>query len=220
MKAVSFPRAVLFDWDNTLIDSWSLIGHAMNETLKAFGQKPWTNNEVEARARASMRDSFPALFGAEWQEAARYYTESYAAIHLDHLRPLTGAEGLLRRLHEKGTYCAIVSNKRGHFLRAESEILGWNRFLHTLVGAGDSEKDKPAPEHAFAALAPSGSLDVSNVWFVGDTDIDLRCGHNIGAIPILVRPQAPQAEEFQGIEPFLAFSDCSALEEYLITLDV
>ena len=36
------PRAILFDWDNTLADNWAAIHGAMNATLVAMGQAPWT----------------------------------------------------------------------------------------------------------------------------------------------------------------------------------
>ena len=57
------PRAVVFDWDNTLIDSWHAIQDAQNYTLEAFGLQPWTLEETRQRVRGSMRDSYPTLFG-------------------------------------------------------------------------------------------------------------------------------------------------------------
>src|SRR4029079_2421978 len=36
------PRAVLFDWDNTLVDNWATITEAFNATLTAMGHRPWT----------------------------------------------------------------------------------------------------------------------------------------------------------------------------------
>ncbi|PPR65951.1 MAG: hypothetical protein CFH03_00782, partial [Alphaproteobacteria bacterium MarineAlpha3_Bin2] len=36
------PRAILFDWDNTLVDSWPTIIDALNVTLEAYGKTPWT----------------------------------------------------------------------------------------------------------------------------------------------------------------------------------
>lgn len=217
---LSKPRALLFDWDNTLIDSWKLIGLSMNKTLVAFGKSPWSSEEIEAKTRLSMKDSFPSLFGTAWEEAAKYYTDTYASLHLDQLVPLIGAEELLQYLKGIGCYIGIVSNKRGHFLRAEAEKLGWMPYLDQLVGAGDTPQDKPSPVHAHAALAPSGSIDCSNVWFVGDTDVDLRCGLNIGAKRVLMRPDAPVLGEFQEIEPELYFASCLAIREYLLRLDV
>ena len=38
---ISLPRAVLFDWDNTLIDSGVTIHEAMNAALLAMGNDTW-----------------------------------------------------------------------------------------------------------------------------------------------------------------------------------
>ena len=53
------PKAVIFDWDNTLIDSWSAIHDAQNHTFAQFGMRPWTMDEIRRRVRGSMRDSYP-----------------------------------------------------------------------------------------------------------------------------------------------------------------
>ena len=57
------PRAVIFDWDNTLIDSWAVIEASVNVTLEAMGHQPWTPEEIRDRVRHSLRNAFPPLFG-------------------------------------------------------------------------------------------------------------------------------------------------------------
>jgi hypothetical protein len=63
------PRAILFDWDNTLVDAWGTIQLALNAALTAMGQSAWTMEETRVRVRASLRDSFPRMFGDRWPEA-------------------------------------------------------------------------------------------------------------------------------------------------------
>ena len=60
---LKMPRAVLFDWDNTLVNTWPTIIECYHDTFTALGQKPWTGDEVRARAHGSLRDHFPKLFG-------------------------------------------------------------------------------------------------------------------------------------------------------------
>ena len=89
------PRAILFDWDNTLIDSWGCIQAAMNATLRAMGHGEWDLEETKRRVAQSLRDSFPELFGTRWQEARDVFYRTFSAIHLDHLAPLPGAAEML-----------------------------------------------------------------------------------------------------------------------------
>ena len=47
------PRAILFDWDNTLVDSWGTIHEALVRTFTADGPAAWTLAETKARVRSA-----------------------------------------------------------------------------------------------------------------------------------------------------------------------
>jgi len=177
---------VLFDWDNTLVDNWAVVRAALNHTLVAFGREPWTVEETRRRVARSARDSFPALFGARWEEARALFYETFAATHLDSLSPRAGAAAMLYSLSAAGLYLAVVSNKRGDFLRQEAQHLGWQRYFAALVGAMDAREDKPALAPVELALEASGIAPGPAVWFVGDAAIDIECARNAGCTAILV----------------------------------
>lgn len=212
------PKAILFDWDNTLVDSWPIIHDALCTTFKAFGRTPWTLEETRKRTRKSMRDRFPDLFGEEWEEAAEVFYARYGAIHTENLRPLEGAEEMLAELSHDGIYLAIVSNKTGKYLRIEAENLGWTGYLGQIIGANDALKDKPAVEPVAMALKRSGIDPGQDVWFAGDADIDLECAHNAFCVPILVRENAPEPGEFNSHPPDHYFDGCQSLCNFVRNL--
>lgn len=179
------PKAVIFDWDNTLVNTWPLIHNALHETLVHYGQTPWTLDETKERVAHSLRDSFPVLFGDKWEEAGKYYQAAYQRDHLVKLEVLPLAEDLLRLLHDKGVYMAVVSNKKGHNLRKEVAHLGWEKYFAKLVGSADAANDKPHRDPVDMALEGSGLSGGEDVWFVGDTTIDLECAKNTGCVPVL-----------------------------------
>ena len=205
------PRALLFDWDNTLVDSWPVIHEALTRTFRAFGREPWTFEETRVRVRKSMRDSFPVLFGARWEEAAAKFHDIFRSIHLDKISPFPGVESALAELRESGVYLGVVSNKNGDILRAEAAHLGWQHYFGRLVGALDAALDKPAPEPVDLALSGSGIRRGPEVWLAGDADIDLECARNAGCVPVLLREEAPQPGEFEGFGPTLYLAGCQAL---------
>jgi phosphoglycolate phosphatase len=204
------PRALLFDWDNTLVDTWASIHHALDITLRAMGQEPWTLEQTQARVRASARESFPVWFGERADEATEIFYRAFEAEHLLALRERQGAGDMLRALADDGQfYMAVVSNKRGHLLRREAEHLGWSAYFRRLVGANDAARDKPATEAVDLALADSGLRPGAEIWFVGDTDIDMTCAVNAGCLPVLLRPAPPGTDEFPTAAPRLHVTDCA-----------
>ena len=212
------PQAIIFDWDNTLIDSWHAILDAQNYTLVAFGLEPWTLEETRLRVRGSMRDSFPALFGARWREAGEVFYRRFTERHMQMLQPLPGAAALLEELHASGLYLAVVSNKKGDYLRKEAAHLGWQRFFGRIVGAFDAARDKPAADPVHLALDGSGIPPGDSVWFAGDADIDLECASNAGCVPVLLREMKPEPGEFDPHVPAVHVKCCLELSKILRTL--
>jgi len=215
MTVIAKPRALIFDWDNTLVDSWACLTVAINRTLVHMGHGEWSAEEVKERVALSMRDAFPALFGDRWTEARDVFTRSFAEIHLDYLKELPGRSQLLQSLAAEGLWLAVVSNKRGSFLRDEAEVLGWNKLFAQLVGAGDAERDKPDPAPVHLALAGSGIAPGPDVWFLGDNLVDLQCAVNAGCVPVLLRQEDPKAGELEPAPPRYHLRDGGELLELL-----
>ena len=204
------PKALLFDWDNTLVDTWPCIGKATNITRQAFGLEPWTSAEMRVHVAGSLRDTFPKIYGARWEEARETYLKAFAAIHLDMLQALHSAEQLLRAAGAAGIYLGVVSNKTGSYLRAEASHLGWTGLFGKLVGAQDAERDKPHPAPVHMALAGSGIAAGPEVWFIGDAPIDAACGKAAGCTTIGVGPEAWDTPKADHHVP-----DCGALAALL-----
>ncbi len=212
------PRAVIFDWDNTLVDSWPVIQDALNTTFRVYGLPEWDMVETRTKVRKSTRDSFPGLFGDVWEDAVKVFYDSYEEIHAAAVQPAAGAQDLLETLSGQGIYLGVVSNKRGDYLRKEADNLDWSRHFGTLVGAMDAERDKPDPAPVHMALKSGGIPAGPDVWFVGDADIDLNCAVNAGCVPVLVRAQTPATDEFKEHPPVNYFENCQQLCNFLQTM--
>ncbi len=204
------PRAIIFDWDNTLVDSWGTIHDALNFLMAAMDKPLWTLAETRDRVRLSLRNAFPAIFGERWEEARQIYLDRFRVIHLDRLTPLPGREAMLRGLAADGRYLAVVSNKTGAVLRAEAEHIGWSPLFGNIVGAGDAHTDKPHSAPVELALRPSGIKPGPDVWFVGDTAVDMECAIAAGCVPVLLGEIEADAA-FAQFPPVLTFADDVAL---------
>lgn len=204
------PRALLFDWDNTLVDSWETIHEALVVTFTAMGQTPWTLQETKLRVAKSLRDSFPVLFGARWNEAQKLYLDAFTAIHLERLKAVEGAGEMLATLAGSDFYLGVVSNKTGAVLRREAEHLAWTPHFKRLVGAGDARLDKPHAAPVLLALEGSG-IACDETWYVGDTALDMECARNAGCCGVLLGARALEEESFARFPPDLHIADCAEL---------
>jgi phosphoglycolate phosphatase len=180
------PKAVIFDWDNTLVDTWPLIQAAIDKTMIDMGREPWGLEKVRNNVHKSMRESFPEIFGNDWQKAGEIYKSTYRAIHLDQIQLLSGALELIKKLAELEILQFIVSNKIGTTLRKEAAKIGIDKQFFSMIGSMDSDADKPSRKPVDLALMGS-SLDPKKdeIWFVGDTITDVECAYNSGCRPII-----------------------------------
>ena len=121
---------------------------------------------------------------------------------------MPGAREMIETLAARDLFLGVVSNKTNYLLKAEVEHLGWEPHFGSVI-------DKPAPDPVHLALEGSGLTAGGNVWFVGDTDVDLQTAVAAGCTPVLVRPEAPADGEFAGHEPALHVLGCAEFMEYL-----
>lgn len=196
------PRAVIFDWDNTLVNTWPIIHDALNKTFMELDKPLWDFEQTKARVRKSMRDSFPEIFGENWQKAGAMYQANYRASHLERLEELPLARSVIEEVKKLGIYSVIVSNKRGENLRKEAEHIGWSGLFDNITGADDAMRDKPFADPVNLALSGSGITTGGDVWFIGDSEIDLECAKNTGCTAILYGEDARNNKDYTATHYF------------------
>ncbi len=178
------PRVLLYDWDNTLVDGWAGITGALNAVFNAFAMPEWSVADTRARVRVSLRDSFPAMFGDEWERARDIFYAALEEQHLRHVRPMLGAADALAA--GAAWPQGVVSNKAGRYLRAEVVHLGWSGHFGAVVGAGDAAADKPDPAPILLALDRLGHRADHSVWYLGDTALDMATARAAGVTAVLI----------------------------------
>lgn len=187
------PDLILFDWDNTLLDTTPVLYKAYCELSKYFDIPKCTMEEYQQKTGQSLRETFPDLFGNRWEEAKNIFLTVYQKYHLECLTVFPKAKELLDFCSQ---FCkmGVVSNKTSHILQKEIEVLGWNKYFVAIVGAGDAEKDKPAPEPVYLAIKKCDS-PVKTIWFVGDGDSDVKCARSSGCCPVRISSTLKDGED-------------------------
>jgi phosphoglycolate phosphatase len=213
---MSGPVAILWDWDNTLVDGWAAIEAGLNAAFRAFSLPEWDRAQVLGNVRKSLRESFPPLFGADWESARDIFYAEVRATHLAVLAPMPGAAAALAAAGRVAPQ-AVVSNKQGPLLRAEAAHLGWDGHFGALVGAGDAARDKPDAAPLLMALGALGIPASDAVWYVGDTVLDMQAARAAGCRAVLLGDAAHDGGVVAAA-PDLVFADGHALEAHLLSL--
>ena len=212
------PSVILFDWDNTLVDSWQIIHAALAETFLAMGKKPWSLEETQKRVQKSLRDSFPSLFGEKWHDAADVFYKAFEKRHIQNLKPMPHAHEMLIRASQLVDVLGVISNKTGKYLRQEVKHLEWDKHFIDVIGAGDADYDKPnaAPINLF--MQKNAIAGKSVIWYVGDSDIDIETAKNSGCIPILINKEKKRIGKSGNIPNQVSLSSCRDLATLLETM--
>ena len=128
------------------------------------------------------------------------------------------AETMLSRISACIPILGVVSNKTGNLLRKEATHLKWDRFFLELIGAGDASRDKPSPAPVELFLQNNGLKIISDIWYVGDANIDMETARNSGCLAVLLHANCPELSNFGEFLPEIALSGCEELAALVETL--
>ena len=209
------PKAVLFDWDSTLVDSLPLVHAALNHTLIKYNSSPWSIEDTKIKIHQSFRDHFPTLFPENWAEVVKAFRNHYLEINID-LKPFPVAVEVLQLLKERGIYTALISNKRGDILRDELTRLNLQDYFGKVIGSEDLSQDKPHPITVQAALESTDIIpDHHPVWFVGDSVTDMETAYNTNCIPVFCGSDDHEGERYAHCRPKILFANHQDLLAHL-----
>ena len=170
-------RAVLWDLDGVLIDSYEVWFHLLNQTSRAFGG-------IEI-SRQVMRDGWGQGIDADvrrWfphktvAETEAYYHAHFME-HATHLRVDPDAGAVIAELRRRGTHQALITNTPSGLAW---EILAASKLeLDDVVGGTDVPNAKPAPDMVREACRRLG-VDASEAIVVGDSRYDVEAARGAG----------------------------------------
>lgn len=196
-------RAVVFDLDGTLLDSYAAIHDSLNFVLRAFSRPEVTLEETRSRVGHGL-DALIArsLAPGHIAEGVRLFRERYETAGPESTRLLPGAEEVTRVLLARGMRLAIASNKPAVFSRQLLSALGVVDRFDFVGGPDDGFPPKPAPDMVFVALATLG-VRATEAVFVGDMPIDIATARSAGMASIAVPTGSSTREELLGAGPDL-----------------
>ena len=208
------PKAILFDWDNTLVNNWDPIFFAYKKTLKALGLKKQSREETLKNAKYSLRETFPRIFKNDWKKAKKIFYLEFEKIHLKKIKSIPNALKVLKKIKEKKIKCGVISNKDGNLLRKEINKLGWKKYFKVIVGANEAKKDKPSKYPLLLALNKISLKCNKNIWYVGDNEIDVEFAKKNKCLSVFVENKLFKIKDLK-LKPNLILKKIDSLQLYI-----
>jgi phosphoglycolate phosphatase len=216
---ITLPEVIFFDWDGTLADSYKFLEGAHNHIRRELGLSPFVGDEFKGYFGHPREKLYAELYGQEIEKAKELFGTYVRENHVKHLKPMPGAADLLEACEGLGIAMGIISNKKAEFLKLEIETFGWQGYFKSVMGAGDAGEDKPsaAPLIKSAGILKRNSME--NIWYMGDTDVDLQCAKNAGCASVFLMHDSLSEKWEKLYKPFLIFKNLPEMTEFLLQCD-
>jgi HAD superfamily hydrolase (TIGR01549 family) len=207
-------EGVLFDWDGTLIDSYSADSSAYLAMFQEMGI-PWGLEELARHYSPNWYRVYRAakLPRARWEDADRAWRAQYAK-HSPQL--IAGARQVLERLGRVHHLGLVTSGDRDRVTR-QLRAFRLTRMFGARVCSGDTAEKKPHPAPLRLALERL-SLAPSSCVYVGDSPEDLEMAKRAGVRAIAVLGPFPTEKRLRAARPDFLLRSIRELPEALESL--
>ena len=165
-------KAYLFDLDGTITDTDVIWIDALADTLAALGHPVPTSWTMEI------------VYGKAWSESYRRVVERFpdlAAISCEEL-----GHRLIRRLAAAGAPCAVASGSTPSQIEDALAIAGVRDCFRAIVGSGEYERGKPAPD-CFLLAARKLGADPAECTVFEDSEAGVAAGRAAGMRVVALR---------------------------------
>lgn len=167
-------RAVFFDFDGTLADSYAAITASINYVRASRGLEPIAEQVVRPLVGRGLpnllQDTVP---GTDLVEDAERYRAHHPSVLRSGTRLLPGVFQTLVQMQSSGLRLGVCSNKPRLFTLELLKILKIEALFETVIGPEDVPQPKPAPDMLLLGMARLGVTAFESIY-VGDMAIDIQ----------------------------------------------
>jgi HAD superfamily hydrolase (TIGR01509 family) len=216
-------KGILFDLDETLLDSLNVYWEAFNRGTSDFGLKPVEKSAIARFLDEGLRlDQMlltlsPQIFTVEAnrlaiQENIRLW---YRETGTSKVKLKPGARRLLQLLKRRDCRIGIVTGRMGRGENKWTELrrLGIADFITSMVTAAEAAP-KPAPDGLLKCADELG-LAVGDCLFVGDSRIDISAGKNARMKTAAISGGAAPEDELHALQPDYFFDNLDSLRLFI-----
>jgi HAD superfamily hydrolase (TIGR01549 family) len=204
-------RAVIFDWDGTLLDSYHADACAYLEMFGALGI-PWGLGELAQHYSPDWHNVYRAAKVPleMWGEADRLWRHFYRA-----QRPMLqpGARSVVQELSHKYRLALVTSGSGGR-VRAQLRAFAFESLFPVRVFGNEVPRRKPHPAALLIALRRL-ELPAAVCVYVGDAPEDVAMARRAAVPSVGVLGHSPVPEKLRASRPDALISRIAELPRLL-----
>lgn len=217
------PRAVLFDFDGTLVDTTELIYQSLLHATGEVLGREYPREELMAGVGRPLPQQMEVLVGEDPESTVlverllESYREYNERIHEDRIQAFPGVEEALARLHDAGIRTAVVTSKRRKSVEmALDSFPGLRNVTDVFVTMEDTERHKPDPAPLLKGLELLGGVPPEQAAYVGDSPHDVKAARGAGVMSVAVSWGAFSEEALRHAEPDVLVPDLGSVVDVLL----
>ena len=178
-------KAIIFDFDGTLVDSEKAIYECFQRITKQIAPKreSYAKNLLIG---PPLRDTASEILGPENQDLLDEFVQSFITMHdeqvIRHTHPYPDVIQALKKLHTKNIPMAVATNKRLAPTKKLIDHFGWNEYF-LLIECSDSQHEMRNKDAMIQDIINQNNSFYGS-FFVGDTVND-GVSANLNQLPFI-----------------------------------
>ncbi len=206
-------KAVLFDFDGTLIDTNDLIFQSYRTAFKSVLNRNISDEEILTLYGRPLRGSLME-YGEPGERLYNAYREFNEVQHDKLAKGFDGAADGVRIIKEMGFKTGIVTAKRLHMVKRGLAIMGLEDAFDVIVTPDDTQKSKPDPEPVLLGCKKLNVLPRETVY-VGDSIFDMEAGKSAETKLCAVKYTLTPVEKILAFNPDFFVNSITELADLL-----
>lgn len=178
-----YPKAIVFDLDGTLLDTYRLIFDSFNYAWAFRGVK-LSDAEIEARFGPPEQGVIQGVIGEEWPEGLGRFHQYYQENHDRVIKLAPYWEQALSILKSKGYPLGLFTGKGEEATKITLACTGLAEYFDSILTGTEVSCVKPDPEGILITAERFG-VKPEEIIYVGDTWVDIRAARTAGAKSVL-----------------------------------
>lgn len=218
MQETKQYKAVIFDWDGTIMNSEARIVDAIQTAARECGLPVLPYDESKQIIGLSLEKAilglYPDIDQSKVVAMSEAYTQGFLEESTVEMQPFDGAEAMLLNLKQQGLKLAIATGKSRRGLDAVLAETGFGVYFDMTRTPVESAS-KPDPL-MLSQILEMFDLKVEEAVMIGDTSFDMEMAQNINMDRVALTHGVHQTEVLNAYNPVATLDSLHELNMWLM----